>query len=102
MSSIKCEANNTNTKIKKPWKKLAQRVLAPLFTLDELRATSEIMGKPPNTAANVFPMPTAIKSLLAFDFLLKGSSKSMALTVSKDSNVPTKANMTTYLMKTPV
>ena len=95
-------ANKTKSKIKNPWKKFAQRVLAPLLTLEELRATSEIIGKPPKKAAIVFPIPTAIKSLFGSDFLLNGSNKSIAFTVNKDSNVPTKANIITYLINNPV
>ena len=95
-------ASNTNIKIKNPWKKFAHLVFAPLFTFEEERATSEIIGKPPKKAAIVFPIPTAIKSLFIFDFLLKGSNKSIAFTVNNDSNVPTKANIITYLINNPV
>jgi hypothetical protein len=62
INSIKCEANNTKLRMKKPWKKWAHLVLAPLFTFDELLATSDIMGSPPKIAEIVFPIPTAIKS----------------------------------------
>ena len=44
----------------------------------------------------------AIKSLFVFDFCLAGSRISIALTVNKDSKVPTKANMITYFIKIPV
>jgi hypothetical protein len=41
----------------KPWKKLAHLVLAPKLTFAELRATSKIIGSPPNTPENKLPAP---------------------------------------------
>ena len=98
INSIRWEASKTKIKIKKPWKKLAQRVFAPFAIFDEERATSEIMGSPPKKATKVFPIPMAIRSLFASDLRLNGSNISIALTVSKDSNEPTKANMITNLI----
>ena len=102
INSIKWEANKTKTKMKNPWKKLAQRVFAPFAILADERATSEIMGKPPKNATNVLPIPVAIKSLFAFDLRLNGSNISIAFTVNNDSKEPTKANMITNLIKVPV
>ena len=102
INSIRWAANSTNTRIKKPWKKLAQRVLAPLAILAEERATSEIIGNPPKKATKVFPIPVAIKSLFASDLRLNGSSISIAFTVNSDSKEPTNANIITNLINTPV
>ncbi len=65
--SIKETPRKTASNKKIPWKKFAQSVTAPLLIFAELLAISLIIRKPPNKPANVFPMPTAIISLLKFD-----------------------------------
>src|SRR5687768_7088074 len=94
--------NSIEINRQRPWKKLAQRVRAPKPTLAELRATSDIIGDPPTTAASVLPAPTAIRSLLKLDCRLQGSRLSTALTVRQDSRLPTRRNMITYFQNAPV
>src|SRR6478609_387914 len=94
--------SNMATNKKNPWKKFDQRVRAPKLTLAELRATSEIIGKPPSKPERALPAPNAERSLLKLDCLLYGSRPSTAFTVSNDSRLLMNKNMITYFQKTPV
>ena len=92
----------TAKSINNPWKKFAHLVTAPLDTLAELLATSDIIGCPPTSPESTFPKPTAERSLLKSDFLLYGSTRSIALAVKRDSIEPISKNKITYCTKTPV
>src|SRR5262249_24685040 len=88
--SITDDATSTKAKIKKPWKKLDQRVRAPAAILAVDLTISEIIGKPPINPETALPSPTAAMSLLRFDLRLKGSNLSMAAQLSSVSTPCTK------------
>ena len=83
-----------------PWKKLERCDLAPLSIFALLRTISEIIGRPPKAEAIVLPMPVASRSLFMSLVRFSGSNESTAETLSRDSMLPTSANMMMYLMET--
>src|SRR5471030_2600879 len=68
----------TKIRRKRPWKKLDQRVRAPLAILAVLLTISAIIGRPPIMPDTALPSPTAARSRLLFACRLYGSSLSTA------------------------
>ena len=68
-----------------PWKKLAERVFAPLLTFTELRAMTVTTLRPPSIPETAVAIPKARRSLLTLDLRLYGSNRSIPLMESNDS-----------------
>ena len=93
--------NKTKTKIRIPWKKLAERVLAPLLTFTELRAITVTTLNPPTNPDKAVAIPSARKSLFTLDLRLYGSNRSIPLMDSKLSILAIKVNDTAAPQKGP-
>ena len=79
-----------NTNKNAAWKKLADLLFAPLFTLTELLAITVTTFSPPKNPLTPVAIPRARRSLLILERLFNGSNLSTALILSKDSITATK------------
>ncbi len=81
------------------WKKLAERLFPPLFTFTELLAITVTTFKPPRKPLIPVAIPSARRSLLILERLLRGSNLSTAFILNSDSMTATNVMESVWLIK---
>ena len=84
--SFQCSPNDTiEIRNKQNSKKLAERLVPPLFAFTELLAITVTTFNPPKKPLTILASPSARRSLFTLDLLFLGSSLSTALILKRDS-----------------